>query len=141
MLVVFSLTVLADTKIILGCNFGNILKDWFIRRNFPREIFEIFVNFRLNFNNLCRKTRKFSGTVICDKVFKVLINEYCKFFKLLIRRNVWANFLFNLNLLSDLKSGFHLPKKLCYLLDWKSFQSYEKYFLFCLKSSFCSQDI
>ena len=40
-----------------------------------------------------------------------------------------------------LKSDSHLPKKLRYLLHWKPFKSYEKCFLFHLKSSFRSQDI
>ena len=40
-----------------------------------------------------------------------------------------------------LKSHSHLPKKLCYLLDWKPFKSDENCFLFHLKMSFLSQDI
>ena len=38
-----------------------------------------------------------------------------------------------------LKSDFHLPKQLCYLLHWKPFKTYGKCFLFHLKSSFRSQ--
>ena len=41
-----------------------------------------------------------------------------------------------------IKVGLSPSKKiLCYLLDWKPLRSYEKCFLFHLKSSFCSQDI
>ena len=40
-----------------------------------------------------------------------------------------------------LKSDSHLPKKLHYFLHWKPFKTDGKCFLFCLKSSFHSQDI
>ena len=40
-----------------------------------------------------------------------------------------------------LKSGFHTPKKLFYLLQWKHPKNDEKKFFFHLKSLFCSQDI
>ena len=56
-------------------------------------------------------------------------------------------YLFDLRCLSNfwpdmwkLRSDSRLPKKLCYLLDWKPFKNDEKCFLFHLKSS-CSQDI
>ena len=42
---------------------------------------------------------------------------------------------------SPSKSDSHLPKKLYYLLDLKTFKNHEKCFLFHLKNSFCSQDI
>ena len=40
-----------------------------------------------------------------------------------------------------LKSDSHLPKKLCYLLNWKPFKNDEKSFLFHLKSFFRFQGI
>ena len=44
--------------------------------------------------------------------------------------------------LAFVKVGLSLSKKILgYLLDWKPFKSDEKYFLFHLKSSFCSEDI
>ena len=42
---------------------------------------------------------------------------------------------------SALKSDSHLPKKVCYLLDWEPFKNDQKCFLFYLKSSFRSQDV
>ena len=42
--------------------------------------------------------------------------------------------------LGILKSVSHFPKKLFYLLQWKTFKN-ENCFLFHLKSRFCSQDI
>ena len=64
MLVVFSLTVLADTKIIIWKSFkGFIYSQKFCERNFA-----IFADFRQIFKNLFRKARKFSGTVIHEKL-------------------------------------------------------------------------
>ena len=40
-----------------------------------------------------------------------------------------------------LKSDFHFPKKVFYLLDLKPFKNYEKCFLLLLKSFFRSQNI
>ena len=47
----------------------------------------------------------------------------------------------NDNTFTVLKSDSHLPKKLCYLLHWKTFKNHDKCFLFHLKISFRFQDI
>ena len=45
------------------------------------------------------------------------------------------------NYWKSLKSNSHLPKKLLYLLQWKTFKSDEKCFLFYSKNSPRSQDV
>ena len=117
----------------------------------PRVTFYLKPEANFTDVNHCKPTdlSHFEDSVVISEKAYLFFTEFLRFIFYDFPCSVFRRQLFPLHFgLGDyeawgstLKSTLTFQKNLCYLLDWKPFKSDKKFFLFQLKSSFCSQDI